>query len=57
MGFEPHSVAGSAQKFASQLPLKGHTPFEIPCRGSQMQIGLTLHASRFTSWFGAGDGI
>ena len=57
MGFGPHSVAGSALKLASQLPLKGHTPFEIPCRGSQMQIGLTLHASRFTSWFGAGDGI
>ena len=43
MGFEPHSVAGSALNLASQLPLRGHAPFGIPCRGSQMQIGLTSH--------------
>jgi hypothetical protein len=46
MGFEPHSVAGSALKLASQLPLRGPAPFGIPCRGSQMQIGLTPHVSR-----------
>lgn len=44
MGFEPHSVAGSALGLASRLPQrgpapsvrsprKGLTPFEIPCRG------------------------
>ena len=50
MGFEPHSVAGSALKFASQLPLRGHSPFGIPCRGSQIPPERCVE-------FGAGDGI
>lgn len=59
MGFEPHSVAGSALETclpapaegASPLahsPRKGLTPFESPCRGFNPAGSVR---------FGAGDGI
>ena len=59
MGFEPHSVARSALKHASWLPLRGpcplvrsprrgHTPFVTLCRGFNCKNG---------DKFGAGDGI
>ena len=58
MGFEPHSVAGSALKLASRLPLKGPAPscaphervhpFRNPLSWVQIQSGLTPNASRIT---------
>ena len=46
MGFEPHSVAGSALKFASQLPLRGHTPFGIPFVGLKSHQNAVLNLER-----------
>ena len=58
MGFEPHSVAGSALKLASRLPLRGPAPScaphergtplsESPVVGSSQEcIGLTFHFLR-----------
>jgi hypothetical protein len=58
MGFEPHSVAGSALKLASRLPLRGPAPScaphergaplsESPVVGSNQEcIGLTFHLLR-----------
>ncbi len=34
MGFEPHSVAGSALKPASRLPLRGSPPSCLPTKGA-----------------------
>ena len=58
MGFEPHSVAGSALKLASRLPLRGPAPscapherghpFRNPLSWVQIQSGLTPNASRIT---------
>ena len=48
MGFEPHSVAGSALKLASQLPLRGPAPSCAPHeRGVPLSespaVGLKSH--------------
>ena len=58
MGFEPHSVAGSALNPASRLPLRGPAPSWLPSKGAcpfrnplswvQIQSGLAPNASRLT---------
>ncbi len=61
MGFEPHSVAGSALELASRLLLRGpapsHTPHErgLPLSESPV-VGFKSTGGRYRE-FGAGDGI
>ena len=60
MGFEPHSVAGSALMLASRLPLRGPSPLVSPHEGSLLPskpsvVGSNLLEVRGN--IGAGDGI
>jgi hypothetical protein len=60
MGFEPHSLAGSALKPASRLLLKGpapsHAPHERGAPLSKSSVVSSNHQERYDV-FGAGDGI
>jgi hypothetical protein len=61
MGFEPHSVAGSALKLASQLRWRGPAPSCPPHeRGTPLSespvTGLKSHQNAVL-YIGAGDGI
>ena len=66
MGFEPHSVAGSALKAASRLLLGGRPPRTLPTKGAHLfrnslswiqsyggrrMSRVTSNVSRLTSYF------
>ena len=60
MGFEPHSVAESALKLASRLPLRGPAPSCLPHEGSALPSKPSVVDSNLLNLcgtFGAGDGI
>ncbi len=60
MGFEPHSVAGSALKSASRLLLRGPAPSHAPLeRGAPLSKSPVVGSNpqERCDVFGAGDGI
>ena len=61
MGFEPHSVAGSALNLASRLLLRGLAPSHAPReRGAPLSESPVVGSNPSTErvgGYGAGDGI